>query len=108
MPDGRLPVPGTQLPGDGGGGPVGQEDRDIDHGGQGLAGHPEAAERHRADPADDGRVPQQEQRLGHQRTERGDREPEDLRVVRAGTGEGREPAAASQPERVHGRIVIAS
>ncbi len=41
---------------------------------------PEAAERHGAEAADDGRVGEQEQRLGNERPERGQGQPQDLGV----------------------------
>src|SRR6516165_2390038 len=99
--DGGPAVPGAELPGDGGGGPVGQEDRDADQGGQRLAGHTQAAEGHRADPPDNGRVTQQEQRFGHEGAKGRDGEPQDFRVVRAAAEHGPEPAAGCQRGRVH-------
>jgi hypothetical protein len=81
LPDRFRPPAGADLARDRGRGPVGQEDRDVDERAQRLAGDPEAAERDRADPADDRRVGQQEQRLGDQRAERGHREPQDVPVL---------------------------
>jgi hypothetical protein len=67
LADSRLPVAGAELPGDRRGCAVRQEDRDVDQRGQRLSRDAEPAERSRAEPADDGRVREQEQRLGDER-----------------------------------------
>jgi len=76
-------VAGAQLPGDCGGRAVGEEDRDVDQRGQRLGGYAKAAERRRAQPADDRRVGQQEQRLGDECPEGWDGQPQDLGVTPA-------------------------
>ncbi len=86
LPDRCLPVARPELPGDGSGRAVGEEDRDVDQGGQRLGGDAEAAEWCGAEPANDGRVREQEQRLGDERDERGDRQPQDLGVRSADPG----------------------
>jgi len=100
--DGRPPVPRAELPGHRGGGAVREEDRDAHQGGQRLAGHTEAPERHGADPPDDGRVAEQEERLGDQGAEGRHGQPQDLRVVWAPAEQRPQPAPGCRHGQVHG------
>ena len=74
-------------------GAVGQEDAQPDDGLQHHGRDPLARELGGAEVADDRRVREQEQRLGHQRQEGGDGEPQDLPVVGAGHGASLRPAS---------------
>ena len=76
-------VTGTDAPGHARGGPVGEEDAQADDGLEDHRGDPLAGQLGGAEVTDDRRVREQEQRLGHQRQERGDGEPQDLPVVGA-------------------------
>ena len=76
-------VAGAEVAGDARGGAVGEEHAEPDGGLQHHGGDAEPGQRGGAEVADDGRVGEQEQRLGGQRQERGDREPEDLPVLAA-------------------------
>ena len=123
LADGRLTVARADLPRHRCRGPVGQEDREAHQGREGLAGHAEPAERGGAEPADDHRVREQEQRLGDQRPEGGHGEPQDFRVAgvparRPGpaaaklsgrrTGPGEEDAGEEGAGEGMARIVIAA
>ena len=75
-------VAGAEAAGDRAGRAVGQEDAEVDDGGEHRGADAERGERRGAEPADDDGVAEQEQRLGHEREERGDREAQDLAVLR--------------------------
>jgi len=80
----RRLVTGAQLARDGGRGAVGEEDADVDQRGERRASDAETAERAGAELPNDGRVGEQEQRLGDQRAECRDGQAQDLPVVRRG------------------------
>ena len=108
LADRGLPVPGAELPGHRGGGPIGQEDRDADQRGERLAGHGQPAERNGAQSPDDGRIRQQEQRFGHQCAERRHGQPENLPVVRVppgGSPQARSPGLAGNRRGGHVRML---
>ncbi len=67
-------VTGADPAGDGGGGRVGEEDEDVDQGGEHRGGDAEPRELRCAQVSDDRGVGHQEERFGDQGAERGDRE----------------------------------
>jgi hypothetical protein len=69
------------------GGAVGEEDAQADCGLHHHRRDPLAGQLGRTEVADDRGVGEQEERLGHERQEGGDREPQDLAVVRVSHGE---------------------
>ena len=98
LPDRRIPMARPELTGDGGRRAVGQEDRDADQRRERLAGDAQAAERHGAEAPDDGGVGEQEERLGDERAESRQRQPQDLRILRVGLRQPR-PALAGRTPR---------
>ena len=77
-----LRVARADAAGDGRGRAVGEEVEDPERHAQDGAGHAEPAERPGAEVPDDRGVGQHVERLGRERAERRDREPQDLAVVR--------------------------
>jgi hypothetical protein len=72
----------AELAGDRRGCAVGQKDPNADERGEGLARDTYAAQWPGAEPANDRRVREQEKWFGHKRAEHGDREPQNLAVMR--------------------------
>ena len=84
-------VAGAEVPGDDARRAVGEEDEDAGARDEGGARDAEPGELGRAEVADDRGVGEQEERLGDEREEGRDREPEDLaavapRALRRGAG----------------------
>ena len=79
--DGTAQVAGADPARDAAGGAVGQEDAQADHRLEDGGRDAEAGERRGAEVADDRGVGEQEERLGDQREQRREREPEDLPVA---------------------------
>ena len=73
---------GTGRPRDDGRRPVGEEVEDREGAGEQRAGEPERGDLRAAEVADDCRVDEDVERLRCERTERRQREPQDLAVVR--------------------------
>ena len=72
-----------------GGRPVGEEVEDRERAGEQRPGQGQRGELRRAQVPDDRRVHQDVQRLGRQRAQRGQRDAQDLAVVRGAAGHGR-------------------
>ena len=79
-------VAGPDVPGDAGGGAVGQEDAEPDRGLEDGPRDAEAGQGGGAEVAHDGRVGEQEERLGDQGEEGGNGETPDLAVRGGGHG----------------------
>ena len=79
-------VAGAEVAGDAAGGAVGQEHAEPDDGLEHDGGDAEAGQLRRTEVADDRGVGEQEQRLGDQRQEGGERQAQDLAVERVRHG----------------------
>ena len=80
------PVAGAEVAGDAAGGAVGEEHAQPHDGLEHDGGDAEPGELRRTEVADDRGVGEQEQRLGHQRQEGGERQAQDLAVERVRHG----------------------
>ena len=95
-------VAGADPAGDGGRGAVGEEDADRDGRREQRAGDAEPGQLRGAEVTDDGRVDEQEQRLGDEGAEGGDGEPEDLPVLDPAAGpRGGSPGRATVRMSAH-------